>query len=74
MQEDYWAPITTLIVMQSTLGAAWSISKSRFIGTVLGAALGGFLATYSEPRVVVFGLVIFGLGLIRVVLRLQLSL
>jgi uncharacterized membrane protein YccC len=73
MPEAYWAPITTLIVMQSTLGAAWSISKSRFTGTVLGAALGGLLATYFEPRVAMFGVVIFALGLICALLRLDQS-
>src|SRR5208337_2166343 len=73
MPEAYWAPITTLIVMQSTLGAAWSISKSRFTGTVLGAALGGLLATYFEPRVAIFGVAIFALGLICALLRLDQS-
>jgi uncharacterized membrane protein YgaE (UPF0421/DUF939 family) len=69
--DAYWAPITTLIVMQSTLGTSWDASKPRFIGTVLGAAMGGLLATYSEPGVIVFGVVIFALGLICVVLRLD---
>jgi uncharacterized membrane protein YccC len=73
MPEAYWAPITTLIVMQSTLGASWSISKSRFTGTVLGAALGGLLATCFEPGVTMFGLVIFALGLICALLRLDQS-
>jgi len=73
MPEAYWAPITTLIVMQSTLGAAWSTSKSRFIGTVLGAASGGLLATYFEPRVALFGVAIFALGLICALLRLDQS-
>jgi len=73
MPEAYWAAITTIMVMQSTLGAAWAVSKSRFIGTVLGAALGGLLATYLEPNVMVFGMVIFALGLICAVLRLDQS-
>ena len=45
MPEAYWAPITTIIVMQSTLGAAWDASKQRLIGTALGAAAG---AIYGE--------------------------
>lgn len=71
MPDAYWAPITTLVVMQSTLGTSWDVSKPRFIGNVLGAAMGGLLATYSEPGVAVFGVVIFALGLICVVLRLD---
>jgi uncharacterized membrane protein YccC len=55
MPVAYWAPITTLIVMQSSLGAAWTASKPRFIGTALGAALGGLLASYFEPGIGVFG-------------------
>jgi uncharacterized membrane protein YccC len=42
LPESYWAAIMTLVVMQSTLGAAWTISKQRFAGTALGAAMGPF--------------------------------
>lgn len=70
MPEAYWAPITTIIVMQSTLGASWAISKSRFIGTILGTALGWLSATYFEPRVTVLGVAIFTLGLLCAVLSL----
>jgi hypothetical protein len=55
MPEAYWAPITTLIVLQSTLGAAWEASKPRFIGTALGALLAGLLATYVGAGMIVFG-------------------
>ncbi len=71
--EAYWAPITTIIVMQSTLGAAWDVSKPRFIGTALGAALGGLLASYLHPGVIVIGGAIFALGLICAALRLDQS-
>jgi len=30
MPESYWSAIATLTVMQSTLGAAWPVSKQRF--------------------------------------------
>ncbi len=50
MPEAYWASVTTLIVMQSTLGAAWAVSRLRLIGTALGAALGALLASYFSPR------------------------
>jgi uncharacterized membrane protein YccC len=39
LPEAYWAAIATLIVMQSTLGAAWTISKERLAGTALGAGV-----------------------------------
>ena len=44
LPESYWASVSTLIVMQSTVGAAWAVSKDRLAGTALGAAAGGILA------------------------------
>src|ERR1700738_1281829 len=44
LPEAYWAPISTLIVMQSTLGAALPISAQRFAGTGIGAAVGAAAA------------------------------
>jgi len=73
MPEPYWAAIATLTVMQSTLGASWPVSKQRFIGTALGAAVGGMLASYFEPRIIVFGAGIFVLGLICAILHLDQS-
>src|SRR5580700_11325590 len=36
LPEAYWAPITTLVIMQSTLGAALPISAQRLAGTAVG--------------------------------------
>jgi len=47
MPEAYWSAVTTLIVMQSTLGVAWTVSKQRFFGTALGAVAGGLLESLS---------------------------
>jgi uncharacterized membrane protein YgaE (UPF0421/DUF939 family) len=71
MPEDYWAPITTLVVMQSTLGAAWAISRARLLGTALGVSLGALVATYCHPEIVMFGAALFVLGLICAILRLN---
>jgi uncharacterized membrane protein YccC len=73
MPEDYWAPITTLIVLQSTLGAAWDTSKPRFIGTALGAFFAALLATYGAPGMIGFGAAIFALGLICAAFHLDQS-
>jgi len=73
MPESYWAAVSTIIVTQSTLGAAWAASRTRFIGTALGAAFGGLLASCSEPRIIVFVAGIFALGLICAILRLDQS-
>jgi uncharacterized membrane protein YccC len=64
LPEAYWAAITTLIVMQSTIAAAWSISKQRMAGTAMGAAMGALLATYAGQNIAVFGAGVFVLGVI----------
>lgn len=73
MPEAYWAPITTIIVMQSTLGASWNVSKQRLIGTVLGVTTGALLASYAERGIIAFGAAIFALGLVCALLRLEQS-
>lgn len=73
LPEDYWAAITTLVIMQSTFGAALTASSQRFAGTALGAALGALLASLTNPSVTVFGLGVFGLGLICAILHLDRS-
>ena len=40
LPEAYWAPISTLIGMQSTLGASLPVSVQHFAGTAVGAAIG----------------------------------
>jgi len=55
LPEAYWAPVTTIVVMQSTLGAALKVSGQRFAGTALGAAAGALLAMYFPPTAIVFG-------------------
>jgi uncharacterized membrane protein YccC len=71
LPEAYWAAIATLIAMQSTLGAAWAVSRDRLVGTALGAAAGALLATYTGANVVVFGAGVFALGLLCALLRVQ---
>ena len=61
--------ITTLVITQSSLGAALSLSWERFIGTALGAAVGATAATYFGPRVFIFGVSIFLLGLLCAVTK-----
>jgi uncharacterized membrane protein YgaE (UPF0421/DUF939 family) len=71
LPEAYWAAVTTIVVMQSTLGAALKISAQRFAGTALGAVAGALLGTYFRPTAVVFGVGVFVLGLICAVLNLD---
>lgn len=69
--EAYWAPIITLVVMQSTLRATLKISGERFIGTVLGGIAGGLLASWFPQAWWVFAAGVFLLGLLCALFRLQ---
>jgi uncharacterized membrane protein YccC len=71
MPEIYWAAITTMIVMQSNLGAAILISGQRLVGTALGAATGAVLARFFGPNIYAFGAGAFLVGAICVLVRLD---
>jgi uncharacterized membrane protein YccC len=71
LPEAYWAAIATMIAMQSTLGAAWTVSRDRFVGTVLGAVAGALLLTYTGSNIAVFGAGVFILGPICSALRVE---
>lgn len=64
LPQAYWAPITTLVVMQSTLGAALPVSIQRLAGNALGAVLGAILALRLGSGAMVFGVGVLVAGLI----------
>jgi len=71
MPEAYWAPISTLIVMQSSLGAALPISAQRFAGTALGAGVGGLVAMYRPGNALAFALAVFAIGVLCAWVRVE---
>jgi uncharacterized membrane protein YccC len=64
LSEYYWAPITTVVVTQSTLGASWTISLQRLIGTALGAGLAVLLTICLARNLFGFSIGVFLAGLI----------
>ena len=61
--EYYWAPISTIIIMQSSMQpfqGAWQ----RFVGTALGAALGAAIATYVGRTAAIYAIGIFVCGIL----------
>ncbi len=66
LPEAYWAPITTMVITQSSLGAAFAVSWQRFVGTFLGASVGAIVASYFGPHALVFGTSLFILGMLRI--------
>lgn len=73
LPQSYWAPITTLVITQSSLGAALAVSWQRFVGTAMGALLGGIVAAYFGASVPVFAVCVFLLGLLCAVARSEWS-
>lgn len=73
LPEAYWATISTLIVMQSTLGAALPVSAQRLAGTVLGATVGALAGTYFPRSVPAFGVCVFVIGLLCEAIRAERS-
>ncbi len=71
LPEVYWAPISTLIVVQAGLDTALSLAWKRLVGTALGAPGGALLSVWVGPGVLVLGVGVFGLGLICALLRLD---
>jgi uncharacterized membrane protein YccC len=73
LPEAYWAPVTTLVIAQSSLGAALAVSRQRFAGTAVGAAVAALVATYFGPRILVFGACVFLMGFLCALAHLDRS-
>ncbi len=70
LPEFYWAPISTIVVVLSTLNPR-TVAWQRFAGTALGAALGALIATYFRPTWIVYGLGILLCGIVSALLRIR---
>ena len=73
LPESYWAAISCLVVMQSTLGAALTISVHRGVGTAIGVVLGALAATWFQGNALVFGAAVLLIGLMCAALRIDRS-
>jgi len=71
LPETYWAPITTIVITQSSLGAAFEVSRQRFLGTAIGATVGAIVATYFGHTLFVFAMSVFVLGLLCAAVHLD---
>jgi uncharacterized membrane protein YgaE (UPF0421/DUF939 family) len=69
LPEYYWAPISAIVIIQSTIPPL-SLAWQRFVGTALGAALGAALATFFSPHAWVYALGILLCGLLSSILRI----
>src|SRR5713226_7479958 len=73
LPEAYWATISTMVVMQSTLGAALPVSAQRFAGTAIGAVVGAATVTWFHGSLWAFGAAIFLIGVLCAVVHIERS-
>jgi uncharacterized membrane protein YgaE (UPF0421/DUF939 family) len=69
MPEYYWAPISTIVIIQSTIPPR-TLAWQRFVGTALGAVLGAALATFFPATAIVYGVGIILCGAIAFLLHI----
>jgi len=72
MPEFYWAPISTIVILLSTVNPR-TLAWQRFVGTALGAFLGALIARYFHPNWMVYGAGIFVCGVLSSILRVGLA-
>jgi uncharacterized membrane protein YgaE (UPF0421/DUF939 family) len=70
LPEFYWAPISTIVILLSTVNPM-ALAWQRFVGTALGAALGALIPSYFPPNRIVYAAGIFVCGILSAVLRLH---
>jgi len=73
LPEAHWAPISTIVVMQSTLGTSLPISVQRFAGTALGALIAALIGARFAGNAIAFGVLVFFIGIFCVSLRIERS-
>lgn len=69
MPEFYWAPISTIVILLSTINPL-TLAWQRFVGTALGAAVGAIIATIFHPTWLVYGVGIVVCGILSAHLRI----
>lgn len=70
LPEFYWAPISAIVIIQSTIDPR-TLAWQRFAGTALGAAMGALIATFFSSGAVVYGIAIFLCGVLCALLRFR---
>lgn len=68
LPEFYWAPISTIVILLSTINPL-TLAWQRFAGTAVGAFLGALTASYPHQHWAVYGAGIFVCGILSFMLR-----
>jgi uncharacterized membrane protein YccC len=70
LPESYWAPISAIVIIQSTLNPR-EVAWQRFAGTALGAVVGAIIATFLPSNTLVYAAAIFFCGALCDLLRVR---
>ena len=70
LPEYYWAPISTIVIIQSTIHPR-TLAWQRFVGTAVGAVLGAALATFFHATVIVYAAGVILCGALSFLLRVE---
>jgi uncharacterized membrane protein YgaE (UPF0421/DUF939 family) len=73
LPQPYWAPISSMVVVQPSMGASLPLSVQRLTGTALGAAAGAVAATYFPNSLWAFGIAVLSIGSLCAILRTERS-
>jgi len=68
-----WAVISSIVVLQSTLGGGYLEGYKRFIGILLGSLMGGLAATFLGWQAIHLAIALFLTVLLMGTLKLQIS-
>jgi uncharacterized membrane protein YgaE (UPF0421/DUF939 family) len=69
LPEFYWAPISTIVVLLSTINPM-TLAWQRFVGTALGAVVGALTGTFFNPHWMVYGAGILVCGILSAVFHI----
>src|SRR5271169_1783939 len=63
LPEFYWAPISAIVIIQSTINPR-TVAWQRFAGTALGAAIGALIGTFFPSSLLVYAVGLFLCGVL----------
>jgi len=69
LPEFYWAPISSIVIMLSTINPL-TLAWQRFAGTALGALVAALLAIFFHPSWIVYAVGVFACGILCPLLRI----